>query len=42
MYDRFKGRVYSVGDGFCYEGIIKENTATIYHKMIAIGSIFFN
>ena len=38
MYDRFKGRVYSVGDGFCYEGIIKENTSNSYHFVIDCGS----
>lgn len=31
----FKGKVYSVGDGFCYEGLIKENS---YHFVIDCGS----
>lgn len=37
MYGRFNGKVYSVGNGFCYEGLIGiENQ---YHFVIDCGSI---
>ena len=37
MHTFFKGRAYSVGDGFCYEGII-ENRDNNYHFVIDCGS----
>lgn len=37
MYTKFDGYVYSVGDGFCYEGIIRNNHSK-YHFVIDCGS----
>ncbi len=34
---RFKGKVYSVGDGFCYEGMITDKNSK-YHFIIDCGS----
>lgn len=35
---RFCGKVYSVGDGFCYEGMIISNNNCKYHFIIDCGS----
>lgn len=35
---RFKGNAYSVGDGFCYEGMIRNNQRNDYHFVIDCGS----
>lgn len=37
MQTNFRGKVYSVGDGFCYEGTIKKNEDK-YHFVIDCGS----
>ena len=38
MYTEFRGRVYSVGDGFCYEGMIIVEKYSKYHFVIDCGS----
>lgn len=35
---RFKGNAYSVGDGFCYEGMIINDQREVYHFVIDCGS----
>lgn len=38
MYTDFFGKVYSVGDGFCYEGRIKGENGSKFHFVIDCGS----
>ena len=38
MYTKFRSKIYSVGDGFCYEGIIKSENKDDYHFIVDCGS----
>lgn len=38
MDEKFRGKVYSVGDGFCYEGITQSENNGKYHFVIDCGS----